>query len=285
LLTSLIGLGWYLRLSQMFRVSRMPLAPLVKRRVRNVGINSSQKDKNETIPLKSTSSATVLKAIYSRETPAANWSPGIKGSPNNQRRKHSVDFNLAGTLLKLQKTSLQRNSIPRHQTNLASVRSGRALPKPISTVVESNESRYPGSLPAEDQKIVRNFLHGMILKREPTGQVVKNPFAGVGFAPLARRAEESKKPENRNYSNRASAGQSRSPSFDRNSQATAGLDFDGRSGEAFEGPNAIQTLYLDGASLGRWMVQHLEWTLARPTPGMTGIDPRATLPRSRVAPF
>ena len=44
-------------------------------------------------------------------------------------------------------------------------------------------------------------------------------------------------------------------------------------------------LHLDGATLGRWVTEHLERTLARPTTGMTSIDPRASLPRSRVAPF
>lgn len=45
------------------------------------------------------------------------------------------------------------------------------------------------------------------------------------------------------------------------------------------------TLHIDGAALGRWTVQHLERTLGKPSAGMTGVDPRATIPRSRVAPF
>jgi hypothetical protein len=51
-----------------------------------------------------------------------------------------------------------------------------------------------------------------------------------------------------------------------------------------EVPSA-STLHLDGSALGRWAIQHLERTLAKPTAGMTGIDPRASAPRSRVAPF
>ena len=52
-------------------------------------------------------------------------------------------------------------------------------------------------------------------------------------------------------------------------------------------PPAPQTgmLHIDGTALGRWTVQHLVRTLGRPSTGMTGVDPRATLPRSRVAPF
>lgn len=48
---------------------------------------------------------------------------------------------------------------------------------------------------------------------------------------------------------------------------------------------SVSTLHLDGSALGRWAIQHLERTLGKPTTGMTGVDPRATLPRSRVAPF
>ena len=43
--------------------------------------------------------------------------------------------------------------------------------------------------------------------------------------------------------------------------------------------------HIDGSALGRWVIQHLERTLAKPTTGMTGVDPRATSPRGRVSPF
>jgi hypothetical protein len=48
---------------------------------------------------------------------------------------------------------------------------------------------------------------------------------------------------------------------------------------------AVSTLHIDGSALGRWAVQHLERALGKPATGMTGVDPRATIPRSRVAPF
>jgi hypothetical protein len=47
----------------------------------------------------------------------------------------------------------------------------------------------------------------------------------------------------------------------------------------------MSTVHLDGAALGQWTIQHLERTLAKPTAGMTGVDPRAGLPRGRVSPF
>jgi hypothetical protein len=45
------------------------------------------------------------------------------------------------------------------------------------------------------------------------------------------------------------------------------------------------TLHLDGSALGRWAVEHLHRTLSKPSTGMTGVDPRTTIPRSRVSPF
>ena len=48
---------------------------------------------------------------------------------------------------------------------------------------------------------------------------------------------------------------------------------------------SVSTLHIDGSTLGRWALQHLERSLGKPASGMTGIDPRATLPRTRVAPF
>jgi hypothetical protein len=49
--------------------------------------------------------------------------------------------------------------------------------------------------------------------------------------------------------------------------------------------SSVSTLHIDGSALGRWTVQHLERALGKPATGMTGVDPRATIPRSRVAPF
>ena len=52
------------------------------------------------------------------------------------------------------------------------------------------------------------------------------------------------------------------------------------------GSNAsASTVHLDGSSLGRWATQHLERVLSKPPSGITGVDPRATVPRSRVTPF
>jgi hypothetical protein len=56
--------------------------------------------------------------------------------------------------------------------------------------------------------------------------------------------------------------------------------------DQFQRPRpAVSTLHIDGAALGRWTVQHLERALGKPATGMTGVDPRSTIPRSRVAPF
>ena len=52
-----------------------------------------------------------------------------------------------------------------------------------------------------------------------------------------------------------------------------------------ERTNRPATLHIDGAALGRWTVEHLARTLSKPSASMTGIDPRAGTPRSRVTPF
>jgi hypothetical protein len=49
--------------------------------------------------------------------------------------------------------------------------------------------------------------------------------------------------------------------------------------------SAVSTIHIDGSALGRWTIQHLERALGKPATGMTGVDPRAAIPRSRVAPF
>lgn len=45
------------------------------------------------------------------------------------------------------------------------------------------------------------------------------------------------------------------------------------------------TIHLDGAALGRWTIQHVEQALSKSTNSMTGVDPRATMPRGHVSPF
>jgi hypothetical protein len=57
------------------------------------------------------------------------------------------------------------------------------------------------------------------------------------------------------------------------------------SNQPKRGKPTVSTLHIDGSALGRWTVQHLERALGKPATGMTGVDPRATIPRSRVAPF
>lgn len=70
------------------------------------------------------------------------------------------------------------------------------------------------------------------------------------------------------------------------------LDPAWRNLKQISGPTAVtresparSTLYIDGHALGRWTMQHLERALGRAPSGMTGVDPRASIPRSRVSPF
>ena len=66
---------------------------------------------------------------------------------------------------------------------------------------------------------------------------------------------------------------------------SSGQDGTTRSTQPQHSRPASSTLHIDGSALGRWVVQHLERALGKPATGMTGVDPRATKPRSRVAPF
>jgi hypothetical protein len=63
------------------------------------------------------------------------------------------------------------------------------------------------------------------------------------------------------------------------------LDGTTDSDQAQPNKSAVSTLHIDGSALGRWAIQYLERALGKPTTGMTGIDPRASIPRSRVSPF
>jgi hypothetical protein len=74
-------------------------------------------------------------------------------------------------------------------------------------------------------------------------------------------------------------------SADQDQFSSPGRDGIASGGRPRQGGPAISTLHIDGSALGRWAVQHLERTLGKPATGMTGVDPRATIPRSRVAPF
>lgn len=56
-------------------------------------------------------------------------------------------------------------------------------------------------------------------------------------------------------------------------------------GQEHHRQQSVTTLHIDGSALGRWAIQHLGRTLGKPASGMTSVDPRASVPRSRVAPF
>jgi hypothetical protein len=73
------------------------------------------------------------------------------------------------------------------------------------------------------------------------------------------------------------ASQYQSPSPDHDGTA--------QGGQSQRNRPTVSTLHIDGSALGRWTVQHLERSLGKPSTGMTGVDPRAAVPRGRVAPF
>jgi hypothetical protein len=84
------------------------------------------------------------------------------------------------------------------------------------------------------------------------------------------------------------------PSVEARAEQNSGLNLGTRSAGTRPDPGrdvqrqtnrSTSTVHLDGATLGQWTIQHLERVLAKPAAGMTGVDPRASLPRGRVSPF
>lgn len=59
----------------------------------------------------------------------------------------------------------------------------------------------------------------------------------------------------------------------------------GLDGQPSDSKPNVSILHIDGSVLGRWALQHLEKSLGKPAAGMTGVDPRAAVPRTRVAPY
>ncbi len=55
--------------------------------------------------------------------------------------------------------------------------------------------------------------------------------------------------------------------------------------KASSSSSSSAVIHIDGSVLGRWAIQHLERSLGKPPTGMTGVDPRASKPRSRVSPY
>jgi hypothetical protein len=102
---------------------------------------------------------------------------------------------------------------------------------------------------------------------EPTTADTGTSLRDRSFPPASERAP----------SRQHGASQSNSWSVDR--------DADDRDVQTQSKRSAVSTIHLDGSALGRWTVQYLERALGKPATGMTGVDPRATPPRSRVAPF
>lgn len=58
-----------------------------------------------------------------------------------------------------------------------------------------------------------------------------------------------------------------------------------KAGNGGQRTSGATTIHLDGNALGKWTIEHLTRALAKPPAGITSIDPRSIIPRSRVAPF
>jgi hypothetical protein len=159
-----------------------------------------------------------------------------------------------------------RNQAAVRQQFLASRASGRLL----------HGSRDPGlrsgkSMPLAPVPVVlsRQRFGGFERDPYPTSTVTGSDEAAFEWHDFL--------PGEPSISGESIADHGQSPSWSRDETGENGLPQRGRP--------RVSTLYIDGSALGRWTVQHLERALGKPATGMTGVDPRATIPRSRVAPF
>jgi hypothetical protein len=103
--------------------------------------------------------------------------------------------------------------------------------------------------------------------RRPHRTPVNDSWSAISFAPPPPQDELSSTANEMNPSDSTTLDHASGQSRHRESRASS------------------VTLHLDGSALGRWAVDHLGRILSRPAAGMTGVDPRASIPRGRVSPF
>ncbi len=135
-------------------------------------------------------------------------------------------------------------------------------PKTIATAAVSLIHPHLGSNKAEHSRVIRAHYNNSNVLGSKSMYLPSR-----ALAPPHQFAEQTSRPSTTAYTDRPYLGNSTSGS------------------EAIPDISGASTIHIDGAALGRWAVRHLERTLSKPAVGMTGVDPRATLPRTRVSPF
>lgn len=164
------------------------------------------------------------------------------------------------------------NEVPVITKTLATIRRGAALWGPSVTPRSTNglprgSPLVTADLPAAPHRLPKSKLHSTLSYLR---------LAPERLTPPSKSAEKTTLADE-------DGGTYRLPSGDSEDSFRFGKTKGAESGPGVQ--LAGSTLHLDGAALGRWAVHHLERTLARPPSGMTGVDPRAAVPRTRVSPF
>ena len=157
------------------------------------------------------------------------------------------------------------------------VRAGlAATPGQLISGARYEPSRDPGAMPTSSQTSVPLAATQLrsLAPAFPTTDLHRVPDPTIAEVAETRRAENPALPAEQSSSTDAAADDDPSPSANREG-----------SDRPQSGKSAASTIHIDGSVLGRWAVQYLERALGRPATGMTGVDPRATIARSRVAPF
>jgi hypothetical protein len=263
----------------------MSLAPRAKQRSQNIPTGFDQVEQNEATSRKTPTLPVIRKVLFLTQNSDLHPSVRTVRIPNL-----AVGKNIRATLPQLPSVRFQRDGESDNfgydgRIKSESGRRDRVLPGTPTLVVGSiipSHLKFPGIGNHESRK--KGETRTVSNRRLAVRANEMSPFEN-GFAPIQLGDEGHNPVQSRIYSDQRHKIHWENLSAERQTERTFNTNADGSDAASPKGQSSIQTLYLDGSALGRWAIQHLERALAKPTSGMTGIDPRAAIPRSRVAPY
>jgi hypothetical protein len=278
-------IAWFLGLQRILRFPRYFMAPAailrVVHRLAAHGLDTSSRGK------------------ASFQNGAASFVQWRRSAPqllSTHRRPTSTIARTGATTLLRQMTGAASAS-PSDRPSLQSLRD--LAP---TTIPRRNVQGYTGSVSAPREQVSRvqneyrrnpgpgdgifRSLNSPVLAPSPAhsaGQI----SGGMGIDTMMERtaADTGTSLRDRSFAPASESAPSRQHFASQSNSWSSDRDADDRNVQTQSKRSAVSTIHLDGSALGRWTVQHLERALGKPATGMTGVDPRATPPRSRVAPF
>jgi hypothetical protein len=275
--------AWFVGLKNTIRFPKYPMAPPAPK---------LQSKRNAAIEDNSFSQPDGPKTEHSSRVVHINQKISV---PVSTRKRHAVrdePIQTLGRFVPGRPPPGLRSAI-RYQPQLSSGKSVRHGIDPLqSTPVTPRPIQHTHSMPGKTARgsLVNRFRQLRLPGGTPSALDPLGPTISSSMAPATRlttlqigQANDERRDGGyvtRNDSAEAEHGYHEMIDSQSLSQDESRNEDQGRS----RGPTSA-TLHLDGAALGRWAVDHLGRVLAKPATGMTGVDPRATIPRSRVSPF